>query len=106
MQTGLAGLALWSFLMAAAHGAGLMLIPVLMPLCITGAASGLALPSAWPLGAAAVGVHTTAMLGTIAAVSMIVYERVGVGFLRAGWINFDWLWSFALGACGVVLLAS
>jgi hypothetical protein len=33
MQTGLAGLALWSFLMANAHGAGLMLIPVLMPLC-------------------------------------------------------------------------
>src|SRR6266702_1087010 len=37
MQTGLAGLALWSFLMASAHGAGLMLIPVLIPLCLSGA---------------------------------------------------------------------
>src|SRR5918992_292687 len=34
MQTGMAGLALWSFLMAGAHGAGLMLVPALIPLCL------------------------------------------------------------------------
>lgn len=106
MQTGLAGLGLWSFMMAGAHGAGLMLIPVLMPLCVAGGATGLTLPDAWSVGAAALCVHTAAMLAAIASVSVIVYERVGVGFLRAGWINFDWLWSFALGACGIVLLAS
>jgi hypothetical protein len=105
MQTGLAGLAVWSFLMAGAHGAGLMLIPVLMPLC-AGSVGGASLTGAWPIGAAALLVHTAAMLGTIAVVSIVVYERVGVAFLRAGWINFDWLWSAALGTCGIVLLAS
>ena len=60
-----AGLALWSFLMASAQGAGLMLVPALMPLCASGApASAIAVPGASPLtlAVAAVVVHTTAML--------------------------------------------
>src|SRR5438445_4328677 len=40
MQTGLVGLGLWSFLMATAHGAGLMLVPVLLPLCLSGSPAG------------------------------------------------------------------
>jgi len=60
-----AGLALWSFLMASAQGAGLMLIPALMPLCASGAPADVnAVPGASPLtlAVAAVVVHTTAML--------------------------------------------
>jgi len=81
MQASLAGLALWSFLMASAHGAGLMLIPALIPLCLSGPAT--ALPAAsGEIALAAVAVHTGAMLATIALVSLVVYEWVGLAFLR------------------------
>ncbi|KXU96014.1 hypothetical protein CR51_23915 [Caballeronia megalochromosomata] len=102
MRTGLAGLALWSFVMSSAHGAGLMLVPALLPLC-TGAATHTAVEAS----ALALTVHTGAMLAVIAAISMCamaLQERGGLGFLRSGWINVDWLWSAALVACGVFLL--
>jgi hypothetical protein len=105
MQTGLAGLALWSFLMSSAHGAGLMLVPVLVPLCPANSPSGqLTASGSLPVALAALGVHTAAMLATIAAVSLIVYEWVGLAFLRSGWINLDLIWIAALGSCGVVLM--
>jgi hypothetical protein len=105
MQTGLAGLALWSFLMATAHGAGLMLIPVVVPLCLAGAAPGLDNASI-PTALAALGVHTATMLATIAAIALVVYHWVGVGFLRRGWINLDLVWTAALALCGVGLLVA
>ncbi|WP_044042050.1 hypothetical protein [Caballeronia insecticola] len=101
MRTGLAGLALWSFVMSSAHGAGLMLVPALLPLC-SGPVSG----GAFEAGALALTVHTGAMLAVIAAISMFAMSlqaRGGLGFLRHGWINIDWLWSVALIACGVLL---
>jgi hypothetical protein len=105
MQTGLAGLALWSFLMSSAHGAGLMLIPVLLPLCLSGSPSGrLTASGLLSVALAAVGVHTAAMLATITAVSLIVYEWVGVAFLRSGWVNLDLIWIAALGTCGALLM--
>jgi hypothetical protein len=105
MQTGLAGLALWSFLMSSAHGAGLMLVPVLVPLCPANSPSGqLTASGSLPVALAALGVHTAAMLATIAAVSLIVYEWVGLAFLRSGWVNLDLIWIAALGSCGVVLM--
>jgi hypothetical protein len=99
MRTGMAGLALWSFLMAAAHGAGLMLVPVLLPHDHHGPASD----SLW-LSLAAVGVHTLAMLAVTAAIAAVVYEWVGLAVLRRGWINFDRLWTLALVATGLILL--
>jgi len=105
MQTGLAGLALWSFLMSSAHGAGLMLIPVLLPLCLSGSPSGqLTASGSLPVALAALGVHTAAMLATITAVSLIVYEWIGVAFLRSGWVNLDLIWIAALGTCGALLM--
>jgi hypothetical protein len=105
MQTGLAGLALWSFLMSSAHGAGLMLIPVLLPLCLSGSPSGqLTASGSLPVALAVLGVHTAAMLATITAVSLIVYEWVGVAFLRSGWVNLDLIWIAALGTCGALLM--
>ena len=105
MQTGLTGLAFWSFLMSSAHGAGLMLIPVALPLCLAGSPSGqLTLSSSLPVALAAVGVHTAAMLATIAAVSLVIYDWVGLAFLRSGWINLDLIWIAALGICGLLLL--
>jgi hypothetical protein len=102
MQTGMAGLALWSFLMATAHGAGLMLWPVLMPLCFP---AGIAPGGADPLVPAVLGVglHTVAMLVVIAAIAVTVYEWVGIAVLRRAWINVDLIWSAALVAAGLWL---
>lgn len=74
---GHAGLALWSFMMSTAHGAGLMLVPALIPLC-AGDASVLEMTASGPLtlALAAVGVHTAAML----AVTGVVASGVCRGF--------------------------
>jgi hypothetical protein len=105
MQTGLVGLGIWSFLMASAHGAGLMLIPIVVPLCLSGApAQELTAGGSIAIGLAALGVHTATMLATIGAISLAVYNWVGVAFLRRGWVNLDLVWTAALLVCGVVLL--
>ncbi|HEY6601967.1 MAG TPA: hypothetical protein VI009_09135 [Xanthobacteraceae bacterium] len=103
MQTGLLGLVLWSFLMASAHGAGLMLIPALAPICGSAPAASSATFGA-PLALAALAVHSAVMLATIAAVSLIVYNWTGVDFLRRSWINVDLIWVAVLATCGVALL--
>jgi hypothetical protein len=105
MQAGLFGLFLWSFLMASAHGAGLMLVPFVLPLCLT-APTGQEPTAlgAMPIALAAVAVHTAAMLATIGVVSLFVYHWIGTAFLRRGWINLDLVWMLALIACGTVLL--
>jgi hypothetical protein len=105
MQTGLAGLVLWSFLMASAHGAGLMVIPVVLPLCASAApANDTTAATALPYALAALAVHSAAMLVAIAAVSLVVYNWIGVDFLRRGWINLDVIWVAALATCGLMLL--
>jgi hypothetical protein len=106
MQVGLGGLFLWSFLMANAHGAGLMLIPAVIPLCLAASpAHQLTASGSLPVALAALGLHTGIMLATIGIIAIVVYKWVGVAFLRRGWINFDLLWTIALIACGIILLA-
>ena len=105
MQTGLAGLALWSFLMASAHGAGLMVVPALVPLCFSESSNAVSsLRGTVTVALTALAVHTAAMLAAMAAISFIVYEWVGLAFLRAGWINLDLIWIAALVACGGLLV--
>src|SRR5262245_9905657 len=107
MQTGLIGLVLWSFLMASAHGAGLMLLPALLPACAHASAATPSLISeAFPLALTALGIHTAAMLLAIALISLAVYNWIGVAFLRRGWINLDRIWIAGLVICGVILLIS
>lgn len=109
MRVGMVGLALWSFMMATAHGAGLMLVP-LLPTVSGGAAlhghgaAHHAVTGSLPVVVAAVGVHTLAMLVVTGAVAVLVYEWIGVAFLRRGWVNLDLLWSLALIATGLFLL--
>ena len=55
---------------------------------------------------AAVGVHTLAMLAVTGLVAIVVYEWVGVAFLRRGWINLDLVWTIALIVTGLILLAT
>lgn len=105
MRTGYAGLALWSFLMATAHGAGLMLIPAVMPLGLgTHRHHAAGIGDSLAVAFAAVGVHSLAMLAITGLVALVVYDRVGVAFLRRGWVNLDVLWNAALVITGVVLL--
>jgi hypothetical protein len=105
MQTGLSGLALWSFLMATVHGAGLMLIPVLIPLCMAASPARVITASgSLSLSLAAVGVHTLAMLLVTGLIAIIVYKWFGLAFLRHAWINLDMLWVVALTGVGFYLL--
>lgn len=109
MRTGVAGLGLWSFLMASAHGAGLMLVPILLPLQLAsghGHGHGPTAGSSLGVALAAIGVHTLAMLVTTGAVAVLVYEWLGLAFLRRGWINLDLVWMAALIATGCLLLTS
>ena len=107
MQTGMSGLMLWSFLMATAHGAGLMLIPVLIPLCLAASpAQEITASAALPVSLAAVGVHTVSMLAVTGAIAIVVYQWVGLGFLRRGWVNVDAVWTVALGAAGLYLIVA
>jgi hypothetical protein len=104
MRVKLAGLFVWSFLMAAAHGAGLMLWPALMPLCLPDDAG--TVPASTPLvvGLAGVGVHTLAMLSVTAMTAATVYEWIGLEVLRRAWLNIDALWVTALVGMGMLML--
>ncbi|NUB05288.1 hypothetical protein FW320_03700 [Azospirillum sp. Vi22] len=117
MRTGFAGLTLWSFLMASAHGAGLMILPLLLGMLAPAQLMALSLcgPGAEmtgtiaALGSAAAGlavvlVHMAAMLVVIAIVGLVVFETVGLGILRRGWVNFDLVWAGALIGTGIGLL--
>ncbi|MEU4555883.1 hypothetical protein EV382_2074 [Micromonospora violae] len=106
MRLSAAQLAGWSFLMSSAHGAGLMLLPVLVAEPVPGGHSGhlAAAPVGALSGLAAAGVHTVAMLGVALAVAMLVYQVLGVGVLRRAWFNVDRLWAGVLVAAGLVTL--
>jgi hypothetical protein len=105
MQAGFAGLLIWSFLMAGAHGAGLMLVPALVPLCMSTGGTAHIAAGSLITSLAAVGVHTAAMVGVGGVIAFLVFDWIGLGFLRRGWINLDWLWTGALGVTGLYLLA-
>jgi hypothetical protein len=77
---GHAGLALWSFVMSTAHGAGLMLVPVLIPLCMGDApAPEITASGSLTLALAAVGVHTAAMLTVTGVIATGVCRGLDAG---------------------------
>jgi hypothetical protein len=116
MQVGFRDLTLWSFLMASAHGAGLMLVPVFL--------------AAWPSDAqgmaghhhaaghaghfpvmggpgvltAAVLVHTLGHLLVAGLVALLFYEKFGLAILKRAWFNIDFAWAIALVITGVILV--
>ena len=105
MRTGMLGLALWSFVMATAHGAGLMLVPVLIPLCLAATpAREITASGSLAVSLGAIGVHTLAMLSVTGLIAVTVYEWLGLAFLRRGWVNLDLIWILALVVAGVFLL--
>ena len=83
-----------------------MLVPVLIPLCLSASPAQEVTASGSSLMAlAAVGVHTLSMLATTGSIAAAVYEYFGVAFLRGGWINFDLIWMMALLITGLILIA-
>jgi hypothetical protein len=106
MQAGFIGLLAWSFLMASTHGSGLMLLPALVPLCLSSSGLDNLASSSLITSLAAVGVHTAAMISVGGTIAVLVYDWLGVAVLRRSWINLDWLWTAALSTTGMVLLAT
>jgi hypothetical protein len=117
MRVGFRDLTAWSFLMASAHGAGLMLVPVVLNLSSpTKSMQGMdghadhAAHAAGPAGPvifadlAAVGLHTLAMFLVMGLVAIVVYEKFDVMILKSAWFNVDLLWAGALVTAGVVTL--
>src|SRR4029077_1338224 len=102
MQVGFRDLTIWSFLMASAHGAGLMLLPVLLGSSTVEAAGQMAghhqtSAASSPLAALlATGVHTIAYLAVTGLIAWLVYSRLGVAVLRKAWINLNLVWAAAL----------
>ena len=120
MRVGFRDLTAWSFIMASAHGAGLMLVPVLLKLSGTmhemehqaheahehwGHSVHLFLTNPEALAdLAAVAVHTLSMFAVMAVVALVVYDRLGLMILKRTWFNVDLLWAAALVGAGVITL--
>src|SRR5262249_13875282 len=102
MQVGLAGLAAWSFVMATAHGAGLMLWPALIPLCLPGSEPVVQDPLQTALVCG--GLHTPAMLVVTTTVAVAIYQWFELDILKQAWFNVDLLWTVALAVAGSLLL--
>jgi hypothetical protein len=121
MRVGFGDLTLWSFIMASAHGAGLMLIPLFLksfqaPLAPDMSRMGSHM-SMHPISASefanfstpflligSILVHTCGYLLATGLVAMLVYEKLGVGILRRAWFNVDLFWMLALMITGVLIL--
>lgn len=113
MRVGSRDLTLWSFLMASAHGAGLMLLPFVLAMprqsmpedhmhhamLAMNAATGMTAPWWMP-----VGVHTLGYLLASASIALFVYCKLGVAVLRRAWFNLDYAWVTALVAMGGLTL--
>jgi hypothetical protein len=110
MQVGFRDLTIWSFLMASAHGAGLMVLPVVLGSSPVEAADPMAghhhvSAAASPLAALlATAVHTTAYLAVTGLIAWVVYRRLGLAVLRKAWLNLNLVWSAALVVTGLVTL--
>jgi hypothetical protein len=119
MRVGFGDLTLWSFVMASAHGAGLMLIPLFLkspPKTLAPHAGAMTLHihpthgfefanfSTPSLLTSSIAVHTLGYLLITGLVAILVYERLGVGILRRAWFNVDVFWMLALMITGLFIL--
>jgi hypothetical protein len=102
-------LALWSLAMATAHGAGLMVLPVVLAVPEPAhAAHAGRVAMAGVMGAGGVGawwataLHTAGYLSATMLAAVVVYERVGVGVVRRVWVNVDLIWGPALIVTGIL----
>ena len=105
-------LALWSFLAAMAHGAGLMLVPIYLGICKTvetdtgHAAASAIMSSNAGLAVAVALLHSAAMITAGGALAFGVYKWLGLKFLSKGWFNLDLVWALSLILVGALSLAT
>jgi hypothetical protein len=102
-------LGLWSFAIAIAHGAGLMLVPIYLGLCRATAADDSATGRLVEgnLGVAVVvaTVHVVAMIGAGGCMAWLVYRYLGLKFVSRSWFNLDAVWAISLILVGAIALA-
>jgi hypothetical protein len=119
MKVGMGDLTLWSFLMATAHGAGLMIAPLVLSMTAPASemhmdhtamagehAAHLTLMGSGLNSEVALGIliHTLAMLVVMALIAWVVYKKFGLRILRSHWINFELIWAGALIIVGAIAL--
>jgi hypothetical protein len=110
MQVGFRDLTVWSFLVASAHGAGLMVLPVLLGRGTVEAADLMAGHHQTSLAGGplapllATGVHTTGYLAVTGLIAWVVYSKLGLAILRKAWLNLNLVWAAALVVTGLVTL--
>jgi hypothetical protein len=112
MRVGFRDLTVWSFLMASAHGAGFMVLPVLLSSSTVEAADQIAGRNhvsalASPIeGLLATGFHTAGYVAVTGLVAWVVYRKLGLGLLRKAWFNLDLVWAAALLITGLATLVA
>jgi uncharacterized MAPEG superfamily protein len=115
MRIGMGGLTTWSFLVATAHGAGLMVLPVWLGLSSTASAASQnsslthaahvhSAAADLTSGLLATAVHGASYLFVTALIAWVVFTKFGVGLLRTTWINLDAVWAIALLMSGGLIL--
>jgi hypothetical protein len=110
MRVGFRDLISWSFLMASAHGAGLMVIPLLLGSSTVEAHvhmaghSHIAATASPVAGMLATGIHTLGYLAVTGVVAWAFYRKLGLALLRKAWFNFNLVWGAALVATGLFTL--
>jgi hypothetical protein len=115
MRVNARDLTFWSFLMASAHGAGLMLLPFVLSNSMQAMPVGhdhhMMLASAMPSQTGMtmrwcllIGLHTLGYLSATTALALVVYHKLGVAVLRRAWFNLELLWIGALLATGILTL--
>lgn len=102
MRVGFRDLTIWSFLMASAHGAGLMVLPVVMAGPHGRHHMGASQSVAGNLQATLI--HTLGYLSVTATVALLVYQKFGLAMLRTSWFNLDLVWAIALMITGLAIL--
>ena len=103
-------LALWSFVVAIAHGAGLMLVPIYLGLCRTAdldpghEAAGTLIDANLTMAVLVAVVHALAMITAGGILAWLVYRYLGLRFLSRSWFNLDSVWAASLVLVGAVSL--
>jgi hypothetical protein len=103
-------LAIWSFAVAIAHGAGLMLVPIYLGLCRTADlsrghdAAGALINANLGMAVLVSVVHSVAMLAVGGLLAWLVYRYLGLKFVSRSWFNLDKTWAFSLILVGALSL--
>ena len=104
-------LGLWSFVVAIAHGAGLMLVPIYLGLCRARdlnrghEAAGALINANLGMAVLVSVVHSVTMIAAGGILAWLVYRYLGLKFVSQSWFNLDATWASSLVLVGALSLA-